>query len=102
LLGGAMVGPAGWALSDVGHPTLNPTMPAAGPRQSLAAITFGANGSQGDPVLAAWLRTHGRKARWELAVTNGPGAAGLIADQSLSVMALGGFEGSDPTVTIRS
>ena len=53
------------------------------------------------PELAIFLHTHSDKtARWDLVTTSAMQASTLIADYDLSVMALGGFSGNDPTITV--
>ena len=56
--------------------------------------------SNGDPELAAWLEAHTDGETWALVVGSAQTASGLIADQGVSVMALGGFMGTDQTLTV--
>jgi hypothetical protein len=90
--------PAAWSVSETANATLNTTLPQAGPRGGLAAFTFGARESSA-PQLAAFLRSHHDGERWDLVVTSAMGGSNLIADDGLSVMALGGFLGQDPATT---
>ncbi len=93
--------PAGWARGEAAHASMNTTLPQAGPRVGLASRTFGSQAfDDGTSQLAAWLHAHNAPAvRWDLAVTSAQNGATMIAEHSLSVMALGGFSGSDPTIT---
>ena len=89
--------PAAWALSETANPTLNATLPQAGPRGGLAATTFGAVRNEPEAhAFAQYLRPRTRGDRWNLVTTSAMSSSDLIVDQHLSVMALGGFIGSDP------
>lgn len=75
--------------------------PAPGrPRAGSAGSSFGSASSNGDPELAAWLEAHTDAETWALVVGSAQTASGLIADQGVSVMALGGFMGTDQTLTV--
>jgi len=102
LLAGTLVAPAGWALSESANPVLNTTLPQAGPRQGIAGGTFGSARSSGDAAFATWLKAQQHGETWALVVTSAQSASGLIADQGVSVLALGGFLGSDPAATVKS
>ena len=56
----------------------------------------------GEAGLAKFLAAHDTGQRWDLAVTSAMSAADLVATDNLSVMALGGFSGSDPAATVAS
>ncbi|MEO6158875.1 MAG: glycosyltransferase family 39 protein, partial [Ilumatobacteraceae bacterium] len=94
-----LVTPALWAGSETANAALNATLPQAGPRRGIAGRTFGSILSNGDPALATFLEAHDTGQRWQLVTTSAQQAAGLMADQGLSVMALGGFMGTDPAAS---
>ncbi len=97
-----LVAPSAWAASELANPVMNATLPQAGPRRGVAGTTFGSSLSNGDPAFAAWLEQHGAGLRWQLVTSTAQQASGLMADQGLSVMALGGFMGTDPAASTRS
>ena len=99
-LAALLVAPTAWAVSETANPVLNSTLPQAGPREGAAGSSFGSASSNGDPELAAWLEAHTEEETWALVVGSAQTASGLIADQGVSVMALGGFMGTDPTLTV--
>lgn len=99
-LAALLVSPTAWAVSETANPVLNSTLPQAGPRQGSAGSSFGSVSSNGDPELAAWLEAHTDGETWALVVGSAQTASGLIADQGVSVMALGGFMGTDQTLTV--
>ena len=99
-LGAALVTPAAWASSEADHPSKNATLPQAGPRIGPASRSFGSPSSDGDVPLARYLVARRDGERWDLATANARQASGLIAYDHLSVMALGGFMGTDPTAGI--
>ncbi|MEO8540178.1 MAG: glycosyltransferase family 39 protein [bacterium] len=101
-VGALMVTPAVWSTYEARNPSLNTTLPQAGPREGAAGRSFGSEAFDGGVVsLAAWLEAHQQPgARWDLAVTSAMNASTLIADYDLSVMAIGGFSGSDPSITV--
>jgi 4-amino-4-deoxy-L-arabinose transferase-like glycosyltransferase len=102
LLGVLLLTPTLWAASELGNPAINATLPQAGPRRGVASTTFGSTLSNGDPALARWLEAHDTGLRWDLVTGTAQQASGLMADQGLSVMALGGFMGTDPAANTRS
>ncbi len=99
---GLLLLPGAWSLSEAVNAPLNTTLPQAGPRQGTSGQTFGSNAfDSGTNQLAAWLKSHtDPKARWQLVVSNAQSASTLIAEDQVSVMALGGFLGSDNTITV--
>ena len=99
-LAALLVSPTAWAVSETANPVLNSTLPQAGPREGSAGSSFGSVSSNGDPELAAWLEAHTGVETWALVVGSAQTASGLIADQGVSVMALGGFMGTDRTLTV--
>jgi hypothetical protein len=94
------VTPAAWAVSETANPVLNATLPQAGPRSGTAGSTFGSVSSNGDPDLAAYLRAQHDGETWDLVVASAQSASGLIADEGISVLALGGFMGTDPATDL--
>lgn len=101
VVGGLLLIPSAWSSYEVVHPSLNTTLPQAGPRQGIAGQSFGSSAfDNGESQLAAWLQTHRDPgARWDLVVTSAQNASTLIAAGNLSVLPLGGFSGNDPTIT---
>ena len=99
---GLLILPASWTTYEATHASLNTTLPQAGPRQGAAGNSFGSAAfDDGTASLAAWLEAHhDPNSRWDLAVTSAQNASTLIAQYQLSVMALGGFLGTDPTITV--
>lgn len=99
---GLLLLPASWTTYEATHASLNTTLPQAGPRQGAAGSSFGSAAfDDGTASLAAWLEAHrDPNARWDLAVSSAQDASTLIAEYQLSVMALGGFLGTDPTITV--
>jgi 4-amino-4-deoxy-L-arabinose transferase-like glycosyltransferase len=100
---GLLVTPAAWAANETTAGPLNATLPQAGPREGTAGRTFGSAGYAGTDGLADFLRganTDGET--WDLVTVSSMQASDLIAADDLSVMALGGFMGSDPAATVAS
>jgi len=112
-----LLAPAAWAASE----TTNRSLDAAPAQNGFGRAGFGRGGfgggaagrggpdglnafnpSAGDAALARFLADHNTGQRWELAVTSAMSAAGLVAADNVSVMALGGFSGSDPAATVAS
>jgi 4-amino-4-deoxy-L-arabinose transferase-like glycosyltransferase len=102
IVGGLLLIPAAWSSYEAVNASSNTTLPQAGPRNGGAASrSFGSQAfDSGTAQLATWLEVNGDEdARWELATTRAQNASTLIAQYGLSVMAIGGFSGSDPTIT---
>jgi 4-amino-4-deoxy-L-arabinose transferase-like glycosyltransferase len=99
---GLLLLPGAWSLSEAANAPLNTTLPQAGPRQGTSGQTFGSNAfDTGTAQLAAWLKSHtDPNARWQLVVANAQSASTLIAEDQVSVMALGGFLGTDNTISV--
>ena len=99
---GLVLMPASWATYETFNPSLNTTLPQAGPRNGISGQSFGsATFDDGTTALATWLHAQNELGvRWDLAVSSAQNASTLIAEHGLSVMALGGFLGSDPTITV--
>jgi hypothetical protein len=100
MIGGFLVAPTAWAWSETTSPVLNATLPQAGPRVGVSGTTFGSAAFDPDATLAAFLRSEANGEKWDLATTSAFTASGLIAQDDLSVMALGGFLGSDPATSV--
>jgi 4-amino-4-deoxy-L-arabinose transferase-like glycosyltransferase len=95
-----LISPAAWTASEMWNAPLNATLPQAGPRVGMAGSTFGSTAFHGDASLAAFLRQQRGHATWDVVVANAQAASGLEAEDGLSVMALGGFMGTDPATTV--
>jgi 4-amino-4-deoxy-L-arabinose transferase-like glycosyltransferase len=101
-LAGLLVVPGAWAISETTNPILNTTLPQAGPRGGAAGRTFGSSAfdvSSGEAQLATWLKQQRQGEKWDLVTTSAMNASDLEARYDLSIMALGGFQGSDPATT---
>jgi 4-amino-4-deoxy-L-arabinose transferase-like glycosyltransferase len=101
-LAGLLVIPGAWTLSETTSSTLNATLPQAGPRGGASGRTFGSAGfdeAGGEAQLASWLKSQRAGERWDLVTTSAMNASSFEATYDLSVMALGGFLGSDPAST---
>jgi 4-amino-4-deoxy-L-arabinose transferase-like glycosyltransferase len=95
--------PTAWAASETNNAVLNATLPQAGPRTGASGSSFGSASSDGDPELAAWLVANNTDGEtWDLVVANSQIGSGLLADQGVSVMSLGGFMGTDNTISLSS
>ncbi len=101
---GLLLLPAAWSVSAAVNPSLNTTLPQAGPQQGASGGTFGSQAfDSGAAQLAAWLQAHrDPSATWQLAVTSSQNASRLIAQYNVSVMAMGGFMGTDNAISIAS
>ena len=99
---GLLLLPAAWSWSISTSSPLNATLPQAGPQQGASGGTFGSQAfDSGTPQLAAWLESHNdADATWQLVVSNSQNASRLIAEYDVSVMSLGGFMGSDNTISV--
>ncbi len=100
IIGGFLIAPTAWAWSETTSPVLNATLPQAGPRVGVSGSTFGSAAFDPDATLADFLRSESGGEKWDLATTSAMTASGLIAQDDLSVMAMGGFLGSDPATSI--
>ncbi len=101
-LAGLLLWPAAWSLSAASNPSLNATLPQAGPQRGAAGASFGSMAfDQGTGELAAWLELHHDPiATWQLVVPNSQDGARLIAQYGIPVMSLGGFLGWDDTISV--
>jgi 4-amino-4-deoxy-L-arabinose transferase-like glycosyltransferase len=94
--------PGAWSWSASANSSLNATLPQAGPRQGASGQTFGSAAfDEGTAELAAWLKSHSdADAAWQLVVSSSQTGSTLIAEYEVSVMALGGFSGTDNTISV--
>ncbi|RLT38494.1 MAG: phospholipid carrier-dependent glycosyltransferase [Chloroflexi bacterium] len=101
-VGALLLLPGAWSFAETNQPSLNASLPQAGPRQGAAGRTFGSQAfDDGTGQIAEWLRAHNDESpRWDLAVASAQTGSTLIARHSLSVMALGGFSGRDRTISV--
>jgi 4-amino-4-deoxy-L-arabinose transferase-like glycosyltransferase len=102
VVAGLLLTPAAWSTYEARHPSLNTTLPQAGPREGAAGRSFGSQAFDGGvATLASWLDQHqDPDTRWDLAVTSAQNASTLIAAYQMSVMAIGGFSGTDPSISV--
>jgi 4-amino-4-deoxy-L-arabinose transferase-like glycosyltransferase len=101
-VGALLLLPGAWSVSAAANASLNTTLPQAGPQGGASGGTFGSQAfDDRTPELAAWLDAHrDRNATWQLVVPNAQDASRLIAEDDISVMALGGFLGNDNTISV--
>ncbi|MBI2704260.1 MAG: glycosyltransferase family 39 protein [Actinobacteria bacterium] len=99
-LAGLLAIPGAWAASETANPVLNATLPQAGPRTGAAGTSFGSASSNGNAQLASYLKSQRSGQTWDLAVSSAQVGSGYVAYDDLSVMAIGGFMGSDNTTTV--
>jgi len=112
-LAALLLAPAAWAAGETTNRSLDAAPAqngfgrggfgrggAAGRRESDGVDAF--NPAAGNAALARFLAGHNTGQRWDLAVTSAMSAADLVATDDVSVMALGGFSGSDPAATVAS
>lgn len=99
---GLLLLPAAWSVSAAANPSLNATLPQAGPQRGAAGDSFGSMAyDDGTAELAAWLKLHpDPAATWQLVVPNAQDGSRLIAQYGFSVMALGGFLGWDNAISV--
>src|SRR5947209_9168726 len=100
-----LLAPAAWAVSETTNRSLDAAPAQNGPRLGGASGRSGSeafNPSAGNAGLAKFLADHNTGQRWDLAVTSAMSAGDLVATDNVSVMALGGFSGSDPAATVAS
>ena len=99
---GLLLLPAAWSWSASANSSLNATLPQAGPQQGASGGTFGSQAfDSGTPELAAWLNSHNdADATWQLVVSSSQNASRLIAEDGVPVMSLGGFMGTDNTISV--
>lgn len=99
---GLLLIPAAWSISASANPSLNATLPQAGPQEGASSQTFGSQTfDSGTAELAAWLESHrDPNATWQLVVSSSQNASTLIAQYGVPVMAMGGFSGTDNSISV--
>lgn len=104
MAGSLFAAPIAWSFTPV-FQTINATIPDAGPNAD--GGTVGSGGMRrggkmewGDSGLNEYLLAHFDGERWAIAVSNANEAAAIILETGLPVMAVGGFSGSDPILTL--
>lgn len=102
IVAGLLLLPGGWSVSEAANTSLNTTLPQARPRGGAAGRTFGSQPfDDGTNQLATWLQSHSdADVTWNLAVASAQNASTMIARNGLSVMAMGGFSGNDPAMSV--
>lgn len=103
-----LVAPGYWALTPI-LDGVNASMPAAGPQSSSFGGGMGnmtmSNQTTGtsDSALIAYLEKHYKASQgsYLVATQNADTAAPIIIATGLPVMAMGGFNGSDPAITVK-
>jgi 4-amino-4-deoxy-L-arabinose transferase-like glycosyltransferase len=98
------IAPFVWACTPLMYGTGNP-LPAAGPQLAQGGLGPGGgpgnSGSEsGISQLAGFLSSHTTNETWKLAVPSGQEASGLIANEGIPVMSLGGFSGDDQILSV--
>jgi 4-amino-4-deoxy-L-arabinose transferase-like glycosyltransferase len=102
IVGALLLIPAGWSVSETTNTSLNASLPQAGPREGASGQTFGSEAfDDGTAQLAAWLEANNDPdATWELVTSSAQNASTLIAAYGIPVLPIGGFSGSDDTITV--
>ncbi len=95
------IAPAAWSLTPVLN-KVNANIPDAGPAAEYGGFGFGMNsfGDSSNSDLDNFLLTNYKGERWAIAVSNANEAESIILDTGLPVMAVGGFSGSDPILSL--
>ena len=99
------IAPLVWACTPVAYGN-GGILPAAGPQASRGGGTGMGGGNNfpeiGDSTtsLADYLVSHNTGEKWDVAVQSSMNGANLIIESNLSVMALGGFSGTDQVLTV--
>ena len=99
--------PLAWSCTPA-FQTINATIPDAGPgggdgQSAGTGVRSGGAGTgqtAGDSLLNEYLVSHYDGERWAIAVQSANEAAAIILETGLPVMAMGGFSGSDPILTL--
>ena len=103
-----LIAPATWSTISViqnnesSSPTAGPTgggSQGAGGALGAAAGAFGGNATE-DPMLIKYLEAHQGNAKFLVATPSSTTADGIILATNKPVMAMGGFSGGDPILTI--
>ncbi len=100
-LAGLLLTPAAWSIYETAHATSDPISPRAGPRTNEEVPLLRQPARERATLeMVDWLRERRDYGTvWDVVVTNGRDASLLMVSYDLSVMALGGFRGDDPTLT---
>jgi 4-amino-4-deoxy-L-arabinose transferase-like glycosyltransferase len=93
-----MAGPSYWATTPVRYGG-NPVMPSAGPELKLNK-RFSFMRFSSDPKLIEYLLSHRQGETYLVATMNAMTAAPIILAKGQPVIAMGGFRGSDPAMTV--
>ncbi|WP_084960401.1 ArnT family glycosyltransferase [Thermoactinospora rubra] len=103
-----LAGPAAYAVTPVGQP-INGTNPLAGPASGQTGLPGGMRGGEGPPQrsgreagsgLVSYLTAHQGGATWLAAVPSAQQASSIILATGRPVIAMGGFTGRDPAMTV--
>ena len=99
---GLLLIPAAWSVSAARNPSVNATLPQAGPGVGASSQSFGSQSfDSGTAQLASWLESNNDpEATWQLVVSSAQNASTLIAEYGISVMGMGGFSGNDKAMTV--
>ncbi|MDQ0201132.1 glycosyltransferase family 39 protein [Neobacillus ginsengisoli] len=88
--------PTAWAMTPIEYGG-NVTKPFAGPELK---TQHGRDGMTSNPNLENYLKSNYREGTYLVATLNATSAAPIILDTGLPVMAMGGFMGNDPALTV--
>ncbi|MGZ4161094.1 MAG: mannosyltransferase YkcB-related protein, partial [Neobacillus sp.] len=88
--------PTAWAMTPIEYGG-NVTKPFAGPELK---TQHGRDGMTSNPKLENYLKSNYREGTYLVATLNATSAAPIILDTGLPVMAMGGFMGNDPALTV--
>jgi 4-amino-4-deoxy-L-arabinose transferase-like glycosyltransferase len=96
-----LIAPAAWSATPVLYGG-NETIPSAGPdlQHSKGMMGASSQGANGNTKLIDFLMKDYQEGTYLLAVTNANSASPIILQTGLPVMAMGGFIGSDPAITV--
>ncbi len=99
---GLLLIPFAWSVSAARNPSVNATLPQAGPGVGASSQSFGSQSfDSGTAQLASWLESNNDpEATWQLVVSSAQNASTLIAQYGISVMGIGGFSGNDKAMTV--
>ena len=91
--------PAAWSSHETTHAQENTLIPLAGPRETSSRASEA--GTANMRLLGAWLRANrDPNTRWDVVLTSAVQGSFLAVEYDLSVMAVGGFSGLDPTISV--
>ena len=100
-LAGLLAAPAFWSVTPILY-GVGTVLPVAGPTdsESRGIGSFSSGISQSDTALADFLLSHDDGQTYLLATANATTAAPVILATGRAVMAIGGFKGSDPAISL--